>query len=770
MEGCVVVLLVLGVVAVLAVMAVRSSSSTDRPAPLTPSSPPPLPSPPRPAQPARPMLRVSFEASPPPRREVPPDLADRLWIPAGREILAGGFRIPGGMLYFGTGLPGVGPWSDVEPALIDPSLPVRSRQPDREGRLMGYWPSYARISPESRAAYLEWLAQGRSTPDAYIGYVFLFFYGIERRVLADADRSAAARAEIPALLAEVERLRGIYGGSRSFRGYTGEFLTVARLRQGDLRVEDLLPSEENPPTALALRIALGRFAAEGRPIPAEWALAWLLSSPEVRLRTPAQRCRAELRELFALRYLETFPPEGLKLRPNKTRLAVSYRPASPGFQGSIEIPIGDLPDVSALTAPLRKLQEIVDQVSNELDVYSRWVGRTGDGTSPAALALLPPELARSRESEDSRDFSRWIEECLAEGSASVVRCEDLFARWPVQAPGKIARRDLEMLSAFLAGRGYGLEPDIRCGGPAAREGHAVLFRLPAADGGTPEPSPAYHAAAVLLHLAVTVSAADGEVSEREERHLLKHLERVLHLEAPDRARLEAHLRWLMADPPGLAGLKKRIEPIAAGQRRAIGQFLITIAGADGQVAPAELKLLTRIYGLLGLEAQAVYSDVHALAAADAAPADPVTVRPAAPAPGGFVIPREPAAPSSGIALDLQKIREKQVETEKVAALLEGVFAADEEPAPRPANAPPDQPAGESVAGLDAPHSALLRQLAARATWERVEIERLATPLGLLPEGALEVLNEAAFARCGAPLLEGDETVDIDTEILEELLA
>lgn len=766
MEGCVVVLLVLGVVAVLAVMAVRSNSSTDRPAPLTP----PLPSPPRPAQPVRPMLRVSFDPSPPSRREVPPDLADRLWVPAGREILVGGYRISGGMTYVGAGLPGVGPWSDVEPALIDPSLPVRSRQPDREGRLMGYWPSYARISPESRAAFLEWLAQGRSAPDAYIGYVFLFFYGIERRVLADADRSAAARAEIPALLAEVERLLGIYGGSRSFRGYAGEFLTAARLRHGDLRVEDLLPSEETPPSHLALQIALGRFAAEGRPIPAEWALAWLLSSPEVRLRTPAQRCRAELRELFALRYLETFPPEGLKLRPNKTRLAVSYRPANGGFQGAVDLPAGDLPDVSALTAPLRKLQEIVDQVSNELDVYSRWVGRTGDNSSPAALALLPPELARSREGEESRQLGQWVEECLADGSASVVRCEDLFARWPVQPPGKIARRDLEMLSAFLAGRGYGLEPDIRCGGPAAREGHAVLFRLPTGHGGTtPEPSPAYHAAAVLLHLAVTVSAADGEVSEQEERHLLKHLERALHLEAPDRARLEAHLRWLMADPPGLTGLKKRIEPIAADQRRAIGQFLITVAGADGQVAPAELKLLTRIYGLLGLEAQAVYSDVHALAAADAAPADPVTVRPAAPAPGGFAIPREPA-PSSGIALDLQKIREKQVETEKVAALLEGVFAAEEEPAPRPTSAPPDLPAGESVAGLDAPHSALLRQLAARTTWERVEIERLVTPLGLLPEGGLEVLNEAAFARCGAPLLEGDETVDIDTEILEELLA
>src|SRR6185436_1489393 len=272
------------------------------------------------------------------------------------------------------------------------------------------------------------------------------------------------------------------------------------------------------------------------------------------------------------------------------------------------------------------------------------------------------------------------------------------------------------------------------------------------------------AAAVLLHLAATVSAADGEVTEREERHLLSHLESVLHLGAAERARLEAHLRWLLADPPGLTGLKKRIEPLEGTQRHAIGQFLITVAGADGHVGPEELKLLTRIYGLLGLEPQSVYSDVHTLAAAE-----PVTVRPAAPVPGGFAIPAPPPAP--GLALDPDKIRKKLAETEQVSSLLEGIFAADDEAARPTAAPPPAGPStGESIAGLDAAHSALLRQLAARTAWERLEVEHLTAALDLLPNGALEILNEAAFARCDAPLLEGDERIEIDPEILEELLA
>ena len=78
---------------------------------------------------------------------------------------------------------------------------------------MSYWPSYSDIDPGCRATYLEWLANGRRDPDIDIGYVFLFFYGLERRVFFDAQHSSTARSEIPKLLNEVEELlRGIQRG------------------------------------------------------------------------------------------------------------------------------------------------------------------------------------------------------------------------------------------------------------------------------------------------------------------------------------------------------------------------------------------------------------------------------------------------------------------------------------------------------------------------------------------------------------------------------
>ena len=83
--------------------------------------------------------------------------------------------------------------------------------PDWAGACLGYWPSYDQLTPEGRAAYLSWLSWQRSAPNFPIGYVFLYFYGLERRALIDGSMSPVAQQERLWILGEVERLLTIYG-------------------------------------------------------------------------------------------------------------------------------------------------------------------------------------------------------------------------------------------------------------------------------------------------------------------------------------------------------------------------------------------------------------------------------------------------------------------------------------------------------------------------------------------------------------------------------
>jgi hypothetical protein len=306
---------------------------------------------------------------------------------------------------------------------------------------------------------------------------------------------------------------------------------------------------------LSTKLALGAYAMKGEPIPGKWALSWALSAPNMRLRTPAQRCRDEFRDLFLRRYSQHFRGGGLKIKPNKTRLTLRYRAASPSFSyRDPELTLPDLPDVTVLSAPQRALQVLVDQVSDDLDAYSRWVGRKQDRSSPAALALLPHELAADHQSEAGREFLEAVKASLGAEQFGLVDTARLIAGWPSQSPGKLTKQESTMVSQFLERHGIGIEPDCRFGGlPLGRTARAVVFGFSGleSDGAateSSEPSTDYQAAAVLLRLATAVAAADGKISASEELHLREHLETELNLAPIERRRLAAHLRWLLMEP------------------------------------------------------------------------------------------------------------------------------------------------------------------------------------------------------------------------------
>ena len=73
-----------------------------------------------------------------------------------------------------------------------------------------------------------------------------------------------------------------------------------------------------------------------------------------------------------------------------------------------------------------------------------------------------------------------------------------------------------------------------------------------------------------------------------------------------------------------------------------------------------------------------------------------------------------------------------------------------------------------VAGLDLEHSAFLRLLISRPQWSRSELETVASDMELMLDGALEQVNDMAFERFDMPITEGDDPIEINSDILEEL--
>lgn len=702
--------------------------------------------------------------------------SSKLWLSPNTECRVAGRLIPHGMIYVGEGLTPVSGWADTDPALISPRLSVP--KPGRTTRAdpMGYWPSYSEITPANRAIYLDWLATGRSDPDIDLGYVFLFFYGLERRLMVDLAQSAlgSQAEEVQLLVAELERLLSIYGEHRSFRGYCRSLVEAAGIIHAHTPAYSFEPPRDASVYEISsvVRLAIGQLVNEGRPIPGPWAFAWVVQDPETRLRTPSKRCPDEFRSLFLTRYEAKFG-EGMTVKPNKRRLRIEYRGASASLREPIELPCGDLPDVSALSRPLKPLRALIDSVEDDLSAYSRIVGRSTEASnSPEAIASLPPELAAGRSNPEIEALFTWLAEELGDDAIAVLSARDILARWPSEKEDRLSKRELGSLTRLLASRGLGFDPDPQFGATSLKaSANAAVFRTE--EGPVGAPSAAYRSTALLLHLSTMVAAADGEVAA-EERSLLDHqIATSAHLTDDERRRLRAHTAVLLSQPPSTAGLKKRLEAVNEHQKEAIAEFAIAVTGADGHIDPGEIKTLEKLYRMLGMEPSRAAVDIHSMkAAGEWSPANaPVTVRPPAPATSSYTIPPDPSAASAdateGFSLDMKRVEKTLAETAVVSSLLSEIF--DDEPdsaGPPVDNAPPDV---QRVAGLDDRHTAILRELVGTAELSRDHFDAVCDRLGLLSDGAIEVLNDAAFETVNYPLIEGDDPLEIDTDALEKML-
>lgn len=680
------------------------------------------------------------------------------WVPPGHEVALAGINLPGGMLYFGS--PSGSSSYAHEPSLIDPKLALANIG-DYSVSQMGYWPSYSRISSTARRAYLNWLASGRNDSAADIGFVFLYFYGLERRAVVESQQDSAAKADLAVVAREVRRLLDIYGSkSGSFRGYASGLLDwIALIEQPNKlyakAVPDLSSTYELP---LYLRLALGQAAVDGVPIPAALALAWARLEPNIKLRTAATRCATEFDQMFVQKYAERYGA-GIQLKRNRTKLKLSYRPASAALNGLglLTYTVDGVPDVTVLTGPVKQLDAVVEDATKDLEAFSRFIGKSPElKNSAEAYLLLPTELWPKSAKDQLEELSWRVKE-----KPVLTTMHALLQTWSTQST--LSKDRTLTFARALASASIGVEPDLIGGARQPKpEDHLVLFRL-----GGPEPLPRgageFQATYLTLQLASAVAQADGVFGQEEMSHLLTAVKEWRHLTSAQMDRLCAHLQLLQHSPQSLASLKKKIEPLDQASREALASFLSTVAQADGEVSPQEIKMLEKAYKALGVDPSKVFTDVHAVASGTQ------------PSPAAIA-----AVETDGFKLDTSRIAELHKDTEKVSTLLAQIFAdaADAVEAESVAGAAlKEAPEIENertqfngLMGLDESHTALARLMLSRPSWTRAELMDAASDLELMLDGALEQINDAAFDVYDVPLFEGDDPVTVNSEILEKVEA
>lgn len=673
------------------------------------------------------------------------------WVLPGEVTTVGGVKITDGNFYFGQRMKPAGQsmssyYDDgSEASLIDGTLKIYPKPYLYEDNSLGYWPSYSSLSPDARGAYLNWLASDRHDAACPVGYVFIYLYGLERKALVDSRDNNTSGAEFRTLFNEVCRLRSVFIENRSFRNYSSQLLEAMSILRPDVGLVDVLDRDLSSSKGMLFKLALAKAVDAGVPVSADLALTWVTNHTEYSLRTPARRCAKEFAALFKRRYTLKYG-EGMVVKPNKTRLRLDYSPASPSLRG-VRLPVPDLPDPSALKGPVQKIMTLAEICTDELDAYSRYLGRKGTSENDtAAIMLLPVEIINESAGKVFSTFKRWADEVIA-SRMGLTTVADFWAYMGAKCPAKINKKEADLMQAFALKMGYCLAPDpLYHHVKAEADGALVLFA--AGEGTRLPPSPAFISAVMTLRLGSMVALTDNSLDQAEQKVLENAIDHNSGLNEDEKRSLHAYLTWQLHTPANMTGMKNRIALLSTMEKSAVGKVIVGVACSDGRIEPAEIKQLEKIYSGLGLDPSTISGNIHQHSTAEVTQLSSASASPRA----------------AEFTLDASVLARHESATDDVRKLLSAIFTEDE---PELRESTPV--AGAQNGGLDNAHSQLYHRLLEKEQWPRKEATELCENLNLMLSGALEVINDWSYAVVDAPVLDdADDDIWVDQEIAKEL--
>lgn len=628
-------------------------------------------------------------------------------------------------------------WGERSNYAIDPNRAVKkSNYYDK----IGYWADYREMDKAQRYHYLKWLEDGKGATEE-MAFVFLYFYGMERYVTHtpnDQDEQLR-RKNLVFINNELIRLKKLFSNSRSLIRYANNLqdLIILKyfLKDLDSR-KKIFPLGSN----LTTTYAVARYAnmTPEKIIDSDWALKWLIMSGTIKTTKLLREQYMLIRLLFRELYLAS---GGICVPQNKKKLRLEYRYCASAESNSQLVEIGpEWCDPSGLKRPLSKLALIYEPLmpiarkisrglsaKNKIEVLAYWPKSNPDN--------IPKGLIKTK--------YRLKE--LAQGG-KLVSIDAVGTLLGMTTTKALTVKERKELGLALETLGLVLVPDVNVTNAKIRKGDTVYLypgkRLC-------EYSEEGKQAAVKIRFATTIARADDVIDESETA-FIHNIAFNVSSEA-EKDYLVGLARWRMITQIDSIGLKNQIEHLNKSQCDELVDISLSIADADGKIDNDERKAITKLLTKCGFSKSEV--------------ARKLDERINGVSNSGLEIP---TINSSLPLLDATKLQQHQESTVEVQSILGTIF--DDEVLE---DEPTDENTREKGSDefwysevLDANHQALCAWLMTKESWPKFEVSAKCGSLGLLEDGAVETINEAAYDILGDAIIEPGDPYEIYLDILE----
>ena len=728
-----------------------------------------------------PVVTIEYKINRSISRSTMPGTNEVQWASNEDLLEIAGYRIEHPMTYWAAGKTRI-----AEASCIEKNLPVGKPISEPIGAL-GYWPRYENMTPGQRGNYLSWLASGKQGQLDDIGYAFVYFYGLERRVFIDGK-------DVDLIIPEVVRLLCRYPESGSFNGYLSRFIAFSAARMGLRSITNdgfALCFDQAPLKGYSedlLAVILGWFYQHNLPLPGRWAFEVARQDVRTMRSVVINRAPEQFRSLFMQKYRERFD-EGMILKAAERERLIEYHPASPSLMelghSSTAFAAVRIPDVSGFQSQFVHLSQIWNACVEELRDFSRAVGKGLDTATREAWEALPLAL---RKDVDHPDASRWkaIAATQArEDGFSFASIAELAEIQGFQPREKLTATQSRSLAQTAEDIGLAIVPDARITGRAYNWSDEVVLFQPEGSAALQKES-GYRAALCMLELGMVVAAADGTVDLEELAHIERFLDDQFRLSSDESRRLKAYGILLSKKPPSISSLGKPLrEALTLDQRAMIGKYLIGVAAANGTIDRKEISSLKSIYKALEIEAplDALLAELRQFASQ---PVEVQTVRREERV--GESIPRREQMPvdrPEDITLNNEALTRIMAETAEVSiilgqALCETESEMDESEAVdrvKPSAVPEAVTSTinsnlpfstEQLAALDKRYHAPLEELLKQQVWSSDDLIKLAKRHQLMRTGMLDTINSWSYDSLGDEIMveEDDNMYKVNHSLVE----
>ena len=626
--------------------------------------------------------------------------------------------------------------------------------------------SYQRLNPVNRATYLQWLADGRQSDDILFHYVWLFYFGLERRLYWDQN---VPNAERKVLLEEVFNLYLRFGHIRHFAVCALECLQRAAIlypQLAPLSRDQLLTiglTRGDIKFSLLPKYLISEAIKKGEPLGAELAYWYgrILSEEK-------NFSQYRNRELSVYeRFINNFKELPLKVRtvePNTTTLSFEFKPANPGMIDCYHSHMG-------LTDPLSYRSEpILDSAAT---LYFS-----------ACRRALEAHRVKKRQTQSQKDFERlmneddetffqdprintvfrFLFEALAKAPDRFFRVSELEEVLRPLHPTGIKENDF---SAFLNRLGFTLLPNRKLTGTALHPQfrfcliHSVLIE----DETIRLWSDVIHVAARFIKNAGLLKEALFDLFDR-------YFQSNINLTTKQKNYLDLFMRWkLIVDFSGTLP-KRTIDD--HDLMTTILRFWFDCIRLEGVASAKNMKLLAQVIKKWQLDIKDfnwITPEPTHIAFHDTGLGET----------SDFSIPAQPDGDSSDESqsdspsnssddqpelfaksiIDDTVFEQKLNETRLAQGILGTIFTDE---------APAIETKSESMTSND-PIKALFKTLLTQETWKFEDFEEQCKALDFMPYEALERINNLGFELLDAdyPIIsEDDGVLTVDTEMGQAL--